>query len=98
MKNFVLRAAVSKAFSKTPYLLEDKRIKLIKNSLPQMKMGAHAPRCLKQIKAQFHLNEEHILLSLRGFGLTSDTPVGLLREGDIVVVTADNKLKVASHQ
>ena len=48
-----------------------------------------------QIKSHFKLNEHHILLSLRGFGLTPETPITLLRDGDIVVVTADNKLEVA---
>lgn len=48
-----------------------------------------------QIKSHFKLNEHQILLSLRGFGLTPETPITLLRDGDIVVVTADNKLEVA---
>ncbi len=50
--------------------------------------------CCAQIISHFKLNEQQILLSLRGFGLTPDTPLTLLRDGDIVVVSVNNKLEV----
>lgn len=47
-----------------------------------------------QIASRYRLKTSQILLSLRGFYLTPDTPITFLRDGDIIVVTADNKLEV----
>lgn len=56
----------------------------------------HATVSRLQIVAQFRLRTKKILLTLRGFALAPDTPMSLLRDGDIVVVTANNMLEVCA--
>ena len=49
---------------------------------------------LLQIADEFQLRTRDLVLSLRGFALAPESPVTLLRDGDIIVVTADNTLEV----